>query len=247
MKTPSLLALAVSVSAFALSPAQASNVIAGEDFEGTVAFSSVFSDAYGTGATSPSDPGDSPDLFGVLNDDGSDAENSIDQDGASNATNYFFVEDADGRLDVFFDSLQNIDTARFRQLTLDFDLATGGDFENDDAFGLIINGNLVSTTPGNSLQFQSDGTFREGRPGFPDGITGGFVSVSDLLGSAIDLSVFDGQAISIGFAFQTNSNGEDIAIDNIRLTGTAVPIPGAALLFGGALAAGTARRFVGKA
>lgn len=234
--------LASAAIAALVSPAFAGSLIAGEDFEGSVAFGSQFTDAYGTGATSTTPPGDSPDLLGVVSDaTTSPMDNSINQGGASNATNYFFVEDADGLFEVFFDSLQDIDTAGFTSLSLDFDLATGGDFEDDDLFSVSVNDVIVSSAPGNSLQFQADGTFREGSP-FPNGITGGFVSVSDLLGTPLDLSAFAGEVISISFGFQTNSNGEDIAIDNIALTGSAVPIPGAALLFGGALAAGLFRR-----
>ncbi|MEM9837905.1 MAG: VPLPA-CTERM sorting domain-containing protein [Pseudomonadota bacterium] len=219
-----------------VSPASAGSLIAGEDFEGTVTFGSQFTDTYGTGATSTSPAGDSPDVIGVVSDaTTAPGQNSINQAGASNATNYFFVEDADGLFEVFFDSLQDIDTSGFTSLSLDFDFATGGDFEDPDLFSVSVNGNIVSVAPGNALQFQADGTFREGSP-FPDGITGGFVSVSDLLGSPLDLSAFAGEVISISFGFQTNSDGEDIALDNITLTGSAVPIPGALPLMAAGLA-----------
>lgn len=225
-----------------MATASASSIVASEDFEGVVTFTTEFTDSYGTGATSPSPAGDSPDLIGVFSDAStSPTDNSINQAGASNATNYFLVEDADGLYEVFFDSLQNIDTSRFKSLTLDFDFATGGDFEDPDFFGVTINGVQVGAVPGNSLQFQADGTFRPGGT-FPAGVTGGFVSVSDLLGSPLDLSPFDQQIISIGFQFQTNSDGEDLAIDNVALSGSPVPVPGAALLFGGAFAAGLLRR-----
>ena len=240
MRSMPLVAVASALSLMA--SASAGSIIASEDFEGPDSLTAQFTDTYGTGATSPSPAGDSPDIIGVVSDAStSPMDNSINQGGASNATNYFLVEDADGLYEVFFDSLQNIDTSDYMSLSLDFDFATGGDFEDPDFFGVTVNGVQIGAVPGNALQFQADGTFRPGGT-FPAGVTGGFVSVSDLLGMALDLSVFDQQIISIGFQFQTNADGEDIAIDNIALMGTPVPVPAAGLLFGGALLAGLARR-----
>ena len=188
-----------------------------------------FSDTRGTGETGPVAGGDGGDLIGVVNAGIASATNGNGNNDNSNSAgatgNFFNSDDGDGAILLAFDQ---IDATGFENLMLDFTWAvesTG--YESTDVFDVSVNGTSVFNVSGDDL------------------VSGGFVDAFAAV--SVDLTAFDMSLLDIVVSFDNNSSSEDMAFDNLVVSGDAVggtdvPLPASALLLLSALGALAATR-----
>ena len=178
------------------------------------------------GVTQGSDSGD---VIGVFGDDVKDFGTSNGLASAANRTGQFYlVEDADSTWTVTFDT---VDTTGFTDLELSFTWAidndgggstAGSNFETSDFFEVVVNGSQVFFVDGTGDDILGDAT------GGLDDLSAAYINAFTL--ETIDLSAFDGQDLDISFLIANNAAPEDIAFDNVVISG--VPEPASAVLLG---------------
>lgn len=176
-------------------------------------FSSSFTDTRGTGETGPLDPPDSNDFIGVTAFTG-------DVTAFTDGVQGYQWNDTDGLVTL---TLNSVDLSLLTDALLTFDLfvnATG--YESDDSFGVRVNGISVYT----ALEADLDGP-----------LNGVWTPVS------IDISAYAGlSSVSVAFDGDTNAGSENFYVDNVVISGTAIPEPGSAAALALLGAAGFARR-----
>ena len=147
---------------------------------------------------------------------------------AGESGNYYVVEDGDGTWTVAFDP---VDASNYQNLMLSFTWAVdndgggstaGSNFEVTDFIEVTVNGVSVFKVDGAGDHF--DGSAAGGL----DDLDGPYINA--FAAENIDISAFDGQILNISFAIANNAAPEDIAFDNVMVTG--VPEPASLALLG---------------
>ncbi|WP_428387737.1 hypothetical protein [Mucisphaera sp.] len=223
--TPAILLSALATPAFAIT-------IASQDFEGNTLADIITQDtdlgtAAGTffdsssglgwsvsitnnanGSNGPISGTENGDLIGVVN---NSVTSSNDLTDAGNTTNWFHADDVDGLLLLTFDP---IDATNYTDLTLTFDWAANDatGFELADTFAVQVNGIEQFSVSGDDLESTISDT---------KAFTDNFAPVS------LDLSAFNQSEINIVVSFSNNAGDEDLAFDNLQLTGNLIPTPAA--------------------
>ena len=172
------------------------------------------------GVTKGNDAGD---VIGVFMDNSRDYGTSNGLYGATGQTGSFYVvEDADSTWTVSFDP---VDTTGFTDLQLGFTWAidndgggstAGSNFEESDFIDVTVNGVSVFKVDGAGDYAVGDAV------GGLDDLDAPYINA--FTPENIDISAFDGQILNISFAIANNAAPEDIAFDNVMVTG--VPEPG---------------------
>ena len=135
---------------------------------------------------------------------------------AGESGNYYVVEDGDGTWTVAFDP---VDASNYQNLMLSFTWAV-----DNDGGGSTAGSNFEVTVNGVSV-FKVDGAgdhFDGSAAGGLDDLDGPYINA--FAAENIDISAFDGQILNISFAIANNTAPEDIAFDNLEVSG--VPATG---------------------
>ena len=207
-------------------------VIASQDFEGNTT-------ATGTTTTIvfPTDPGlifdgtglgwtvttsgnpvvnEGGDLIGVVNSTITSATNGNGGNDHANSTgatgNYFLADDVDSTVSLTFDTV-NAQNATGLSLSFSWAVESSG-YESSDFFSIAVNNQIIFDVSGDDLE---SGVF-----------------VDNFADVVLDLSAFDNQDLNIVVGFSNSASSEDIAFDNLVISGDVigeVPVPAAALLF----------------
>ncbi|MEM8944827.1 MAG: PEP-CTERM sorting domain-containing protein [Planctomycetota bacterium] len=158
--------------------------------------------------------------------------------GATGQTgNFYIVEDADSTWTVTFDA---VDTAGYSNLQLDFTWAVdndgggstaGSNFETSDFIDVTVNGTTVFFKDGTGDHVLGDAV------GGLDDLNAPYIN--NWAPESVDISAFDGQVITVAFNIANNAAPEDIAFDNVVISG--VPEPSSLLLLLIGSLAGAAR------
>ncbi|MEO0588862.1 MAG: hypothetical protein AAF078_14640, partial [Planctomycetota bacterium] len=172
--------------------------------------------------TAPDALSDNGDVIGVVFDDDKDWGTTNGLSGAPGQTgNFYLVEDADSTWTVTFDP---IDTTGFTDLELSFTwgidndgagvpAGAGSNFEVDDFFEVLINGTSVFRVDGAGDFSAGDAT------GGLDDLNAPYINA--FAPETVDLSAFDGQTLNMSFVIANNTAPEDIAFDNVVVSGMA--------------------------
>ncbi|MEO0426718.1 MAG: PEP-CTERM sorting domain-containing protein [Pseudomonadota bacterium] len=178
-----------------------------------------FIDSRSTGNAGPIFGTELSDTIGVV-DNSVTANNDLTD--AGNTGQWFHADDIDGTLQLLFD---DVDASAFSNLSLGFEWAANDtSFEGDDRFEVFVNGTSVFDVSGSGLD---SGPF-----------------VDDFAAVMLDLSAFDGGFVSIEVQFENSAGAEDLAFDNLVLSGdlVEVPLPASFLLLGAGVLALRLRR-----
>lgn len=155
---------------------------------------------------------------------------------------WFAAQDIDSEgaaLPVDFSWSVNI--SGFTGLSFDFDVAEDDDSTRQDwdsADYVRAYYSIDGGTEQNLIWFQNDGTTNNTAPLLDsdfDGLGDG-VEVTDTFTNFSNTIVGIGEELTIRVEFSLNSGDEDFAMDNLRVTGTAVPEPSSFALLAGCLA-----------
>lgn len=169
---------------------------------------------------------DNGDVIGVFIDDNKDFGTTNGLAGAPGQTGAFYlVEDADSTWTVAFDP---VDATGFTDLMLSFTWGidndgggstAGSNFEVNDFIDVTVNGNSVFKVDGAGDFHLEDAT------GGLDDLDAEYINAFKQ--EEIDISAFNGQILNISFAIANNAAPEDIAFDNVMVSGVAPElIPG---------------------
>ena len=168
---------------------------------------------------------DNGDVIGVFIDDSKDFGTTNGLAGAPGQTGAFYlVEDADSTWTVAFDP---VDTTGFTDLMLSFTWGidndgggstAGSNFEGSDFIDVTVNGDSVFKVDGVGDFHLDDAT------GGLDDLDADYINA--FTPENIDISALDGQILNISFAIANNAAAEDIAFDNVMVSGMAAELPG---------------------
>ena len=163
---------------------------------------------------------DAGDVIGVVMDDSKDFGTTNGLFGAPGQTESFYlVEDADSTWTVAFDP---VDTSGYKNLMLSFTWGVdndgggvpagpGSNFEVDDYIEVTVNGVSVFKMDGAGDYSLGDAT------GGLDDLDAPYINA--FAPENVDISAFDGQILNINFAIANNTAPEDIAFDNVLISG----------------------------
>ncbi|MEM9753569.1 MAG: hypothetical protein AAF916_09310 [Planctomycetota bacterium] len=195
--------------------------IPGLGFDSDVGLGWTFdTDATPPVGTAPDALSDNGDVIGVVFDDTKDFGTTNGLFGAPGQTgNFYLVEDADSTWTVTFDTF---DTAGFSDLELSFTwgidndgggvpAGAGSNFEDDDFIEVTVNGTSVFRVDGTGDFSAGDAT------GGLDDLDAPYINA--FAPETVDLSAFDGQILEVAFIIANNTAPEDIAFDNVAISG----------------------------
>ena len=161
---------------------------------------------------------DNGDVIGVVVDNQKDFGTTNGLSGAPGQTgNFYLVEDADSTWTVAFDP---VDASDYQDLELSFTWAidndgggstAGSNFEESDFIEVTVNGVSVFKVDGAGDYFLGDAV------GGLDDLDAPYINA--FTPEDIDISAFDGQILNINFVIANNTAPEDIAFDNLEVSG----------------------------
>ena len=161
---------------------------------------------------------DGGDIIGVVVDDNKDFGTTNGLAGAPGQTgNFYLVEDADSTWTLDFDP---VDATGHQNLMLSFTWGidndgggsvAGSNFEVDDFIEVTVNGTSVFKVDGAGDHILGDAV------GGLDDLDAPYINA--FTPETVDISAFDGQMLDINFSVANNTAPEDIAFDNLEVTG----------------------------
>ncbi|MEX0321423.1 MAG: PEP-CTERM sorting domain-containing protein [Puniceicoccaceae bacterium] len=164
--------------------------------------------------------------------------------GYTNSGNWFAAQDIDGDGSLPGILTWTIDVSGFTGLNFNFDVAeddandANNDWDNSDFVHVTYS--IDSGSSQNLIWFENDGSEFNSAPLLDtdfDG-TGDGTEVTETWSNFAAAISGTGSSLVISVEFQLNSGDEDLAIDNLEVTGTVVPEPGTIAFILGAIAFG---------